>query len=131
MGGLLALLLLAGAPKPDVELKATPSMAMLPLGRAATVRLQVRIKDKGNEDYYCPRLEWEWEDGTMSTEESDCPPCEEAQPKDHERTWSRSRQFWEPGRQTVTVRLFKGDKVVRVLHVDVEIRGEATPGYLR
>jgi hypothetical protein len=26
------------------------------------------------EEYYCPELEWDWDDGGKSTHESDCPP---------------------------------------------------------
>src|SRR5262245_33900489 len=130
----LALAVLLAAPadkpsKPKVDLKVSPPMAMLGVGprSSATVTFRLSIKDGGKEELYCPRLEWEWEDATLSTEESDCPPFEQAQPRDHERTWSRSRQFWEPGQHTIKVRLYKGDRLVRTVEGKVEVTGEATP----
>ena len=130
----LALLLLLAAPaKPKVELKPSPQMAMLGVGprSAATVRFRLSVKDGGNEDYYCPRLEWEWEDGTYSSEESDCPSFDKAQPQDHDRSWTRSRQFWEPGNHTVKVRLYKAERLIRTIDAKVEITGEATPARYR
>ena len=55
--------LLAAAEKPKVELKPSPQMAMLGVGprSSATVRFRLSIKDAGNEDFYCPKVEWEWE----------------------------------------------------------------------
>lgn len=129
----LALFLLLAANKPKVELKANPQLAVLGIGprSAATVRFRLSVKDGGNEDYYCPRIEWEWEDDTRATEESDCPPFDQAQPPDHEKSWTKSRQFWEPGNHTVKVRLYKGDKLIRTIDTKVEVTGEATPGRFR
>jgi hypothetical protein len=131
----LALVLFLASPsaKPKVELKANPPFAMLGVGSraSATVRFRLSVKDGGDENYYCPRLEWEWEDDTKATEESDCPPFESAQKEDHERTWIKSRQFWEPGSHVVKVKLYKGDRLIRTLDAKVEISGEATPGRFR
>jgi hypothetical protein len=135
MTSLALVLLLAAAEqtKPKVELKATPQFAALGIGpRAfATVRFRLSVKDGGDENYYCPRLEWWWEDDTKATEESDCPPFETAPKEDHERSWTRSRQFWEPGSHVIRVRLYKGDRLIRTIETKVEITGEATPGRFR
>ena len=133
MVSLALLVLLAGAEKPKTELKASPQIATLGVGSrsAATVRFRLSVKDAGNEDFYCPRLEWEWEDDTRATEESDCPPFADARPDDHSRSWTRSRQFWEPGEHTIRVRLYKGERLVRTLESKVTITGEATPGRYR
>ena len=133
MASLTLFLLLAAPAKPKVELKPSPQMAVLGVGprSAATVRFRLSVKDAGNEDYYCPRLEWEWEDGTYSSEESDCPSFDKAQPQDHERSWTRSRQFWEPGNHTVKVRLYKAERLIRTIDAKVEITGEATPARYR
>ena len=62
----LVLFLASESAKPKVEFKANPQFAMLGIGprASATVRFRLSIKDGGDENYYCPRLEWEWEDGT-------------------------------------------------------------------
>jgi hypothetical protein len=129
----LVLLLAAPAAKPKVELKPNPPSTILGIGpRAfATIRFRLSVKDGGDEDFYCPRLEWEWEDLTTSTEESDCPPFAEAQKEDHERSWTKARQFWEPGSHTIKVRLYKGDRLIRTVESKVEVNGEATPGAFR
>jgi len=131
----LALVLFLASPsaKPKVELKANPQFAMLGVGpRAfATIRFRLSVKDGGDENYYCPRIEWEWEDDTIATEESDCPPFESAEKEDHERTWTKSRQFWEPGNHLIKAKLYKGDKLIRTLEAKVEVSGEATPGRFR
>ena len=133
MVSLALLLLLAGAEKPKVEFKANPQIASLGIGprSAVTVMFRLSIKDAGNEDLYCPKLEWEWEDDTRATEESDCVPFAEAQKSDHERSWSKSHQFWEPGDHTIRVRLYKGDRLVRTLETKVQVTGEATPARYR
>jgi hypothetical protein len=125
--------LLAAAEKPKVELKPSPAMAMLGVGprSSATVRFRLAIKDAGNEDYYCPKVEWEWEDGTRATEEADCPAFDSAQKQDHEKSWTKSHQFWEPGEHKITVRLYKGDRLIRTLDTKVEVSGEATPARYR
>ena len=134
----LALVLLLAAPaskpaKPKVDFKVSPPMAMLGVGprSSVTVTFRLSIKSGGNEDFYCPRLEWEWQDATMSTEESDCPPFDQAKQSDHDRTWSRSRQFWEPGQHTIKVRLYKGERLIRTVEGKVEVTGEATPARYR
>lgn len=134
MTSLALLLLMASEPaKPKVELKVNPQFAMLGIGpRAfATVHFRLSVKDAGVEDYYCPRIEWEWDDGTKGTEESDCPPFATAQKEDHERSWNKSRQFWEPGNHVVKVRMYKGDRLIRTIDAKVEVSGEATPGRFR
>jgi hypothetical protein len=133
MVSLALLLLLAGAEKPKVELKASPAIAQLGIGSraSATVRFRLFIKDAGNEDLYCPKLEWEWEDDTRATEESDCVPFAEAQKQDHEKSWTKSHTFWEPGDHTIRVRLYKGDRLIRTLETKVQITGEATPSRFR
>jgi hypothetical protein len=130
----LVLFLASSEPaKPKIELKANPQFAMLGVGprNFATVRFRLLVKDGGDENLYCPRLEWEWEDDTRATEESDCPPFETATKEDHERVWSRSRQFWEPGNHVIRVRLYKGDRLVKTIETKVEISGESTPGRFR
>jgi hypothetical protein len=135
MASLLLLLLLAGAdkPKPKIELKASPRLAQLgmPPRASATVMFRLSVKDGGHEDYYCPRVEWEWEDDTRATEESDCPPFAEAQKADHEKSWSRSHVFWEPGEHTIKVHLYKGDRLIKTLDTRVEVTGEAIPSRYR
>ena len=130
---LLALfLLLASEKEPKVQLQPTPRVALLPGGtRATVVRFRLRVHDGGKEDYYCPRVEWEWEDGTKSSEESDCAPFEQATAADHDRVWSHSREYWDAGQHLIVVRLYKGDRVIRKVETTVDVRGESVPDSFR
>ena len=59
--------------KPRFELRATPRMAFSPVNVFLTAEL---MGGDDVEEYYCPELEWEWDDGGKSTQESDCAPFE-------------------------------------------------------
>ena len=129
----LVLFLASTSAKPKVEIKVNPPFAMLGIGAHATamVRFRLSVKDGGDEDYYCPRIEWEWEDGTKGNEESDCPTCETDAKEDHERVGNKSRECWDPGSHVVKVKLYKGTKLVRTIDAKVEVSGESTPGAYR
>ena len=57
------------------------------VGACASVLLVAEIRGPEVESWYCPRLEWEFPDGTRATEESDCPPFD--QREEFPRFWSR------------------------------------------
>ncbi|HWX25144.1 MAG TPA: hypothetical protein VN083_08895 [Vicinamibacteria bacterium] len=72
---LAALPLLAeGTPKPKkphLDLRASPRMALSPV----TIHLTAEIVGGDDiEEWYCPEIEWNWDDGGKSVQESDCPP---------------------------------------------------------
>jgi hypothetical protein len=57
--------------KPKLEVRATPRMAFSPVNVFFTAEL---TGGDDVEEYYCPEVEWEWDDGSKSVQESDCPP---------------------------------------------------------
>lgn len=59
--------------KPKLELRVTPRMAFSPVSVLFTAEL---LGGDEVEEYYCPEIEWEWDDGGKSTQESDCAPYE-------------------------------------------------------
>jgi hypothetical protein len=64
----------AAAPKkPRLELRATPRVAFSPVLVMATAEL--RGGDE-LEAFYCPEIEWNWDDGGRSARGQDCPPFE-------------------------------------------------------
>ena len=57
--------------KPHLELRLTPRMALSPV----TVHFTAEIVGGDElEEWYCPEIEWEWDDGGRSVQASDCPP---------------------------------------------------------
>lgn len=59
--------------KPRLDLRAAPRMAFSPVNVFLTAEL---TGGDDVEEYYCPELEWDWDDGGKSVQESDCPPFE-------------------------------------------------------
>jgi hypothetical protein len=128
---MLALLAGASAPKPKVELKPLQRITNLAPGRCeAVVVFKLRVEDAGAEDYYCPRVVWEWEDGAQSMEESDCVPFDQAPKEDHVRTWTKSHSFHASGTHRVRVTLCRASRKVRVVDASATITGwEGCPEY--
>jgi len=71
----LALLLAADLTRPSLVLRASPRISIANPGVGCSQVLFVaEIRGPEVEAWYCPRVEWQWPDGTVSAEESDCPP---------------------------------------------------------
>src|SRR5688500_18659248 len=58
--------------KPTLSLRATPPVGFSPL----RVRVVVDVRGGANdyEEFYCPSIEWDWGDGTVSENSEDCDP---------------------------------------------------------
>jgi hypothetical protein len=126
--GLLALAVLAvpaaALEGPEVEVKPIRKIWMLDAGACEVdVTFRLEIKDGGDERYYCPEVEWEWEDGTRSISESDCPPFDEA---DTDRRFVRrqTHSFTRGGHWVITVRLSKAGELFHEEEADVVIAGD-------
>lgn len=109
---------------PKVEFEPMRKATVLPMGQCEVdVVFRLVVDDGGSEDYFCPRVEWRWEDESVAVEESDCPPFAEAAVEDHRRVWMRPRDFQNSGRYLVRARLIKGDRVVRRLETIAIVTG--------
>src|ERR1041385_3870057 len=60
--------------KPSLSLKANPPAGFAPL----RVHLTVDVRGGANDyaDFYCPTVQWDWDDGTISENSEDCNPYE-------------------------------------------------------
>jgi hypothetical protein len=59
--------------KPALDMRVSPRMAFSP------VNILVVAELKGGDDieeFYCPEIEWDWDDGGKSVHEADCDPFE-------------------------------------------------------
>ena len=82
-GGVLAVALLlawtgtglakedAKGKKPKLDLRATPRMAFSPVNIFFTAEF---MGGDDLEDFHCPEIEWDWDDGGKSVQEADCQP---------------------------------------------------------
>ncbi len=117
--GLLALG--ADASEPDLHLRASPRRSVVLPGQGRRIVLTAEIVGPETEEYYCPKVIWVWENGTRSSEESDCEP--------YERRTRYPRRFTRRivsprtgGPYRVCVELRKADKAVDRSCTDFTVR---------
>jgi len=85
---LLALLLLTAVGKPTLNVRVFPQVSVVNLSQGCTtVLLTAELAGEESEKWYCPKVTWEFPDGTQATEESDCAPFEERD--EYPRIWRR------------------------------------------
>ena len=90
------------------------------------VRAVVEIRD-GNDDYeefYCAGAEWDWGDGTMSENSSDCDPYE-AGKSSFQRHFLGDHTYRQQGQFKITFKLKQKTKQVGAVSTNVEVRGGA------
>jgi hypothetical protein len=95
--------------KAVLSLRATPAMAFAPA--RITLSGQLKGGSEATDDFYCPTIQWDWGDGTISEASSDCDPF---QPNKSEiqRSFTVQHVYKLGGEYTVTLNLKKGDKVM-------------------
>jgi hypothetical protein len=119
----LALASLAGAAepararKPRLELRATPRMALTPV--TVFVTAELRGGDEA-EDFYCPSLEWDWDDGGRSVHEADCPPFRPGM--ELERRFTAEHAYHRPGSYSVKITLRRAARALAAATTLVEVR---------
>ena len=116
----------AGDQKPSLSLKATPPVGFTPL----RVRLAVEVRG-GSDDYaefYCATVEWDWGDGTMSENSSDCDPYE-AGKSSIRRSYTAEHVYRQAGNFRVFFRLKQKDRVVGATSANLQVRAGAGEGY--
>ena len=105
--------------KPSLSLKATPPVGFSPL----RVRLVVDVKNGANDyqEYYCPAVQWDWGDGTVSENSEDCDPYQ-AGKSEIRRRYSVEHVFRQAGTYQVFFRLKQRDRVMAAISANVEVR---------
>ena len=104
--------------KPRLDLRATPRMAFSPVNVFLTAEL---TGGDDVEEYYCPELEWEWDDGGKSTQESDCAPFEAGKTK-IERRFTVDHEFRRAGVYNVKVTMRRAGRSLATASVRVTVR---------
>jgi hypothetical protein len=109
----------AEAKKPSLSLRVTPPVGFAPL----RTRLVVDVKggDDDFADFYCPTVEWDWGDGTVSANSEDCDPYA-AGKSSIRRRFSTEHTFRQAGAYRVAFRLKQKDRVVGMSTVNVQVR---------
>lgn len=90
------------------------------------VRILVAAELKGGDDdfeeYYCPTIEWNWGDGTVSEETRDCDPYESGKSVIRRR-YSVQHSFKRSGAYRIGFRLKNGNKVLAASTTVVRLLG--------
>jgi hypothetical protein len=104
--------------KVDLTLRVNPAMAFSPARIILTA--QLRGGTGVNEDLYCPTVEWDWGDGTVSQSSADCEPF---QPNKSEiqRSYITTHVYKTGGEYTVKLLLQKAEKVVTTATASLNI----------
>jgi hypothetical protein len=73
------------------------------------------------EEFYCPELEWEWDDGGKSVHEADCPAYEPGVSK-IERRFTAEHEFRKAGLYNVKVTMRRANRPLAVSTIKITVR---------
>jgi hypothetical protein len=104
---------------PSLSLKASPSVSFSPA--RITVTAELRGGTDSDEDLYCPGLEWEWGDGTISEASADCEPFEAAR-STIKRRFVTTHTYETAGNYRVILRFKRGSKSVMSGNTSVQVK---------
>jgi hypothetical protein len=107
----------AGPKKPRLDIRASPRLGLAPVRVLATAEL---VGGEAAEDFYCPLLEWDWDDGSRTVREADCPPFEPG--ADFERHFTADHVYSRSGNFSVRVILRRASRSVAMASVTVGLR---------
>ena len=112
--------------KPSISVRASPQGGFSPLRVVLTAELKGGADDF--EDFYCPAIEWNWDDGTKSESNSDCEPYV-AGKSEIKRRYTIDRIYQMGGEYNVEFRIKQKNKTVGMGKTLIRIRpGVRDPG---
>lgn len=112
---------IAGGPaskgsRPHIDLRASPRVAFSPVD----VLLTAEIRGEAVEDFHCPQIEWTWDDGGRSVQESDCAPLEPG--AEMERRYTARHAYRRAGTYNVKVTMRRASRTIAVATATVSVR---------
>ena len=108
--------------KPQINVRASPPTGFAPMRVIVTAEITGGPDDY--EEYYCAKVEWDWNDDTRSEAGYDCDPYEKGKSQIRRR-FTQEHTFRLPGNFDVAFRLKQGSKVVGAARVTVQVRDES------
>jgi hypothetical protein len=109
-----------GKKKPHLEVRVSPRFAFSPVRVLVTAEL---VGGDDVDDFNCPDLEWDWDDGSKSSHESDCDPLDAG--NRIERRYTAEHDFHKAGNYNVKVTMRHVDRVLAIATVRVTVRAGA------
>ena len=105
--------------RPTLALKVTPPLGFSPLRVHASIDVRGGADD--TIDFYCPTVEWDWGDGTISENSEDCDPYQEGS-STIRRRFSADHTFQQGGAYRVMFRLKQKSRVIASASSNVQVR---------
>lgn len=93
--------------RPTLGVRVSPRMAFSPVGVIAMAEL---TGGEDSEAFYCLAIEWDWDDGSKSLQDSDCEPYEPG--TKIERRFSSEHYYSRAGSYNIRAALRAQDKIV-------------------
>jgi hypothetical protein len=118
----------AESKRPSLAMRVTPPMGFTPL----RVRATADVRD-GSDDYaefYCATVEWDWGDGTISENTTDCDPYE-AGKSQIQRRFTADHVYRQAGAYRIAFRLKQKTRQVGGATASVQVRSGAGEGFER
>jgi hypothetical protein len=114
------------AKRPMLELRISPRFSFSPVNILFTAEL---TGGDDSEEYHCPEIEWDWNDGGKSVTEADCDPYEAGMKM--ERRFTASHLYKMAGSYLVKVTLRKAGRQLTQQTIRVTVRpGAGDPSEL-
>lgn len=114
-----------GKGKPKAVLRVNPAVIFPPARIVATAELTGGANDF--QDYYCPKIEWIWGDGTQSESGEDCEPYEAGKSEIRRRYSADHNYRGDPmsgaASYDVIFRMKQGSKTVLSLRQTIKVQG--------
>jgi hypothetical protein len=104
--------------KPHLELRASPRMAFSPVNVMLTAEL---VGGADVEEYHCPELEWDWDDGGKSVHEADCPAYEAGVSK-IERRFTAEHEYGKAGMYNVKLTMRHANRTLAQTTIKITVR---------
>jgi phosphate-selective porin len=108
--------------QPQLSLRATPRVGLSPTGVILTGQLQ---GGEDVEEFHCPALEWDWDDGSRSSSEEDCGPFQAG--SGIARRFSARHLYRGPGSYRARLTLSRAGRAVAAATVMITVRGPDSP----
>jgi hypothetical protein len=103
--------------KPRLDLRATPRMAFSPVSVLLTAELR---GGDDTEEFHCPEVEWDWDDGGRSVHQEDCAPLAAGAPL--ERRFTAHHAYRRAGTYNVKFTMRRADRPLAVASATVTVR---------
>src|SRR6185369_4275741 len=103
--------------KPHMDLRSSPRMGFSPVHVLFTAEF---VGGDDIEEFHCPEIEWDWDDGGKSVQESDCAPFEAGTAI--ERRFTGEHEYKLAGTYNVKLTMRRQNKPLATSTVKVTVR---------